>query len=1090
MKRLLYAALGVLILTFVVFLSSSVQAADDYTLLQTDPTPTPELWVGPTSNYHPDYYSPNTHETYDIEPPLVSDPDQEIAAVVFAGSGSAPGNGTLKIGGTNFSLTYLFGYTEGTTFSKCLENNNFSGQDPCSLVGLDPIGEMGLDEQVTSGYWDVTGNNVQVTGEVKIKFIYYGINPCEQPDPSILPEYGTNTLQGDDDVGDHYTLSNGTEYYLTTSEGPWNDGTRDRYDVALSFDEGETWTAIGDLLANDDAVEDACAAEDDNFHDAIQITGDEDHLTLDIRVNDEDDAFDDNSGSIKYTITNAATAGGGNCSQWYTTDELLASGSVNSTDELGDDLGIILPYETGTHIGRHYEIRILNTWLDGAMETVTTQLKDEYDADWYQSQYHPKAVCVETDKDAENNPIARSIWVQPMFGDLDFDLRANDVPGDFGDNSGMINYEVYSTDYNPPKSPCALSFEKKSLIEIYYVYPDASAGYKIPVQISGLTDGSYYVLEELGKDGYYDYPLGHNWDFEVSKNQQTWKDAEDWAVCTSPVDQNHNEFYFPAYQSHYWVRANDNTGNFSDNQGVLTLALYGAKSLKKVPGVGEDCSDYFTLGEELYNGEVAATAELGEVIPNVFEQGNYYAIEIEPPGWSDDGDPSYHAEMSYDNAMTESEYDFYSHSTWPGSLCSFCDEFYCTTFIEYQPGDYRIRAGTDISGDYGDNTGNVNYVVWSASKTGDVPDPTCELAYSDITWSWIMEDAPIPATLEAGEWILDELSAGYTYRFETSGDPAYQDSLIADTDPSYRLDISLDNGQTWQPLDEYVDCLILIDDEAGLPEDPEDPETAETQYTRGFKTIETTTGKVRVRFHDTVGVINKWKSNKGAVSLSVWVNDPGGIVYPNDPGSPWVPGGEWDPFAGCVFDCFRPTSLLHVAQWIEYARCRVQEWLSWCPYHTRKLLNMKDSFYDVEPFGTLFEMIDLALMMRNEVKAYNWGTEGGGAGETVTVDQPENFLFAPGEGGGAGIPMLITGEDSPWGEGDIVLRDTETPTYSTTCNNMLADSLGVRLALPLCFIFNILDQLGLMSWFQWLWDVAMIVGFIFYLNKKWVDKLQ
>lgn len=345
MKKILYAALGVIILACVVFLSSSVQAADDYTLLQSDPTPTPQLWVGPTSNYHPDYYSPNTHETYDFG--LTSNPDQEIAALVFTGTGSAPGNGTLKVGGTNFSLTYLFGYTEGTSFQKCLENNNYEGQDPCSLVDIAPTGEMGLDEQVTSGYWDVTGNNVQVTGEVKIKFIYYGVNPCEQPEPSTLPEFASDTLQGDDEVGHHYSLISGTEYYLTTANGPWNDGARDRYDVALSFDEGETWAPIGDLLANDDAVVDACAAEDTSYYDAIQITADEDHLTLDIRVNDEDGAFDDNSGSIDYSITAAQTAGGDNCSQWYTTGEMIASGSVNSTDELGDPLGAILPLTRG-----------------------------------------------------------------------------------------------------------------------------------------------------------------------------------------------------------------------------------------------------------------------------------------------------------------------------------------------------------------------------------------------------------------------------------------------------------------------------------------------------------------------------------------------------------------------------------------------------------------------------------------------------------------------------------------------------------------------------------------------------------------------
>jgi len=1072
MKKVLYLTLGVLFIGIVAFMAAAVQAAPDNSeLLQTDPTPTPEIFLGDSHSYFFSYFSPNTDEDHPLDPDLTSNPEYEIAAVAFSGDGQAPGNGSLKIKWFNFAEFGLFGYTDGTTFKKCVENNDFVGMDPCDLLdGYTIFQDLGLDDPTHDAYWNTTGNDSQITGNIKIQFIYYGYEECEMPDPSVLPVVAENVLSGTDEGGDHHDLVSGQDYYLETAEGPWNDGSRDRYDVAISFDEGTTWQTLGEFALNDDAAEDVCSAEPADFHDLIMFTADEDHLSMDIRVNDADGEFADNSGTIKYTLM-GNIMGTDTCGQYYTSGEMITSGSIDPSDPDGSSLGATFYANAENEYRPFYKVRILNAWSDNGSPSVDTDLKDYKASSWTQSSYHPQTKCVETAEDIDGNPLARDLYIQADYEDLIFDMRAHDGNSNFGDNTTDINYEIYAVDYDPPPSSCESRFTKGTLIETDTVNAQAEQGIEIPVVVSGLTPGTWYAFEIPDYPGYWDAQR-KNFDFEVSTDRNSWQDGSAFAECVTPLDQNRNLYYFQAEQEHYYLRADDNNANRGDNNGWLSVSLYGAKDKKVEYDPEGDCSSFFSLDSMIFSSSVDATLFQGTALPNIFAEDQYYAIKIVPPVWYDNGVEKKWGDVAYDNAEIVDP-EFYAFDSFPGTLCLEMDaENWPTMFYQYQHGTYKLRA-RDFDEIWGNNTDDLNFEIYSASKVGETPNPSCELDYLDIEmWTWVAEDLKVPATLlPDGKYVIDQLTEGTTYKFETSLGPAFGDrNTYGPTNPGYDLEISIDGGLSWQLLTDYLDCVVPIGD----------------NHIRGFVTPGTTTGAVRVRFYDPVSGTVK---NSGELEVDIWTSDHDDPASPN-PGPGPGPGDGWDPVAGCEGTCFRPSSWLQVAQWFEYGRCRFAEWLSWCPYHTRQLMSLKDGFYNVEPFGTILEMIDTIAMLRNEVNSYNWGTEGGGADDTVTVTRPENFVFAPGEGGGAGIPLVLTGEDSPWGGGDIQLRDTSTPAYSTTCNNMLADALGSRLALPMCFTFNILDQLGLMSWFQWLWDIAMLVGFGFYINKKWVDKLQ
>lgn len=1061
MKSKVYKILGVILFVLLVGFSTAVHAAPgSEPNLDTTPSPTPTFFVGESHNYSFSYYNPNTHETHALSPPLISDPDMEVAGIWISGYGQAPGNGALKILEDNeFTIKTLMYGTDGTSFEFCWDNNNYADDNPCqNLAGVYTNDELGLDSQLEDFYWDTTGNNVQIEADVTIRFLYYGIDTCEQPDPADLPEMVDSTLLGDDEDGHHYQLPQlGLDYYLVFSNGPWNDGTDDRYDVAISWDEGETWETID----ADPAFSEACNANSSGLHRAVMFTADEEHSTLDLRVNDHDGQFTDNSGSIDYTIS-VDESGLSDCSNYFSVGQPMDSGTTPSDQEhgTGEILGPMYAYNS-------YLIEIFDPWEEGGTSYLDTEVETAYDGDWTRTRYIGDQTCV-VDQDNTriiyfNGPYN---WGQDegifSAGKI-MNIRADDKDGTWANNTGDFYWQLSGASYTAPPSSCAASYDRGTLMETPVLHSSASEGVELPYLSNGFTPGQVYVFENVDSPtAYYTVNGNPRRTFEISPDGSTWYEMEVFADCVNNLDQVRKEYYFTADQTHYYFRTTQGIPFIDEVSGSLPLNLYGSSD-KRI-GPGESCSDHFTTNDKVYSTSVDSTLTAGESIPRfVFNEGQIYSIQITDPAYTQSGFSVYNADIrrAY---WGSGAVEYQPMETWDGALCYEEEGGKGRLYFEAQPGQYEVRA----AGPHVDNSGALSYEVFTGAR--DTPiNSGCELRdYGDVGYWYPAVTVEVAGNDnnadDPGELFANELTSTSRYKIEISGGPAYQGhNSYGPINPTYDLEISTDNGANWQLLENYLDCVVEVGD-----------------YIRGYFSPAEGEGPFRVRVYDPD---NTYIDNGGSLTFDLWAEtneDPTGPY--DDPDDPTSPSYG----SGCYSTCY-PPGFLQVGKMIEYVRCRFTKFISWCPYHTDAVWALRDRFYQVEPFGTILEVMDTAAAVRKEVNAYQWTEEGGGGEGAAAVQAPRYFIFAPGEGGGADIPLV--GEDTIWGSGEVDLT-TRSVSYSTECNNLMADSLGARLSQPLCFTFNVVDQLGLKTWFQFIWDIGMLAGLLLYIGNKWVDLMQ
>jgi hypothetical protein len=251
-------------------------------------------------------------------------------------------------------------------------------------------------------------------------------------------------------------------------------------------------------------------------------------------------------------------------------------------------------------------------------------------------------------------------------------------------------------------------------------------------------------------------------------------------------------------------------------------------------------------------------------------------------------------------------------------------------------------------------------------------------------------------------------------------------------------------------------------------------------------------------------------------------HDGPGPVPPYDPTGPYPFGpGPW---GGCNQSCTQPGSfwsiapfslgsisfgslgtvtfptisipLPNVGGWVDYARCAMTVYLSWCPSHTQILLATINNLRNREPFGTFSEMADVYMMLGSDVDTMSqYGGENNFA--------PRSVVFGGDSGGQEGpvFPGLfpVLSDDSPWktgnfdlqpaldqsGGGDIDMR----AAYVDYCQSVFISRLGMS-AWGFCSIlglsrYAIGDTFWLMI--QFAADVSLLIGFFLWVKHNWVD---
>lgn len=914
-----------------------------------------------------------------------------------------------------------------------------------------------------------------VVGHIEVWHLSYGTNyecvPLTDEEGEVTQKA---TLAGTDEVGHLIELEEDREYMLYTSEGPWNDGTDDSYEVAIRFQDDDVW---GDWVSLEEFdTEMIC---DDSFLETnetgIAFTADDTMEQMQIRVNDVDDEFDDNSGTINYSMMNGDESGYGTCADYYTEGGLKHYGLVSGTYD--GDRAITIHKNEEFSPSTAYIYKVKDAWQDNGSDSVDTELQPFIQGGsgwttWYSDDdLVPYDCVVETDTTKDVYFTSPDSWRNAYFDYVYLDIRPDDSDGNFGNNSGDFIFNFLEAEYNAPAADCAARYDRGTYMESPVLHASASNGVELPYTSNGFTVGNVYSLTNVDSPGAYYSMNGNPYrTFEISTDGDTWIDMDIFADCVSPLDAVRNEYFFTADQDHYYFRTEQGAPWIDEVTGTLPLNLYGA--IDKGYDDGADCDEYFDADQLVYESSVDADDSSGEWIRHVFDAGEVYAIHITDPAFTGlGGSPSYSFDIRHEDHLSGPSGEFITWGNWSGALCQDNDpadpDKRISLYFEAQPGTYEIRA----TGPHATNSGTLNYQIFTTTREVDPAINDCELRdYGDIDYWYPVAEFEVNANDnnpdDPGHLIANQLTSTAKYKVEVSAGPtggATTGSGMGITSLD-QLEISTDNGANWTLLDNWLSCVVPVGD-----------------YLRGyFSDPSDDLGPYRVRVYDPGG---NYLDNVGSLTFKIYsdynedVND---WIY--DESS--IPGGSGD---GCYATCIRPGGWLEVGAWVEYVRCRFTGYISWCPWHTDRIVALSRSFYDVEPFGTILEVIDTATAIKTEVEAYEWTDEGGGGAGGPTVQAPRNFVLAPGEGGGADIPLV--GEDTIWGSGEMHLLG-EGSSYSTECNNLLAESLGDRLAVPLCFTFNVVDQLGLKTWFQWIWDMAMIAGLMFYISKRWVDLMQ
>lgn len=737
------------------------------------------------------------------------------------------------------------------------------------------------------------------------------------------------------------------------------------------------------------------------------------------------------------------------CSTNYTLGEQLTTYSVPSASNAGANIPMVIapgefyaleftapPFiDNGTN-EPSYEADMAVTWPP------VPPL-----ADWVHLKEWPD-VCI---KDLEDGRY-RAYFQADLQTDLGFyGLRAHDMeePNDYSNNNGDLSYSLYEAEFTPPPSACAADFTVMALRNSAQIWTDRENGYPLPLH-GPLEPDLWYMLEIM------DFPFWDNgnaaYQIEVSEdNGLTWQLLDDWAACVSQSTWNDRLYYFKSTAG-VWlqIRAHDGDGSYWNNEGVLNYNLYHAFNFESK--TYESCAGSFTLGSEIETGLVDAKNPDGLEITENFTADSWYAIEITDPIWFDDiAVPSLSADITRDGPNTLPWVTWYDVTSWSGASCveMVNDDYPRFYFRAQSPLYYRLRAGAR-DGNFGNNSGYMYYKIYEVEAvTPENPPSSCESSYEPGFWAG---SGQVYATLSEGQTL--NLVPGRTYRMETNAGPWYDNGA-----PAYGVEISADGGSNWASLENssaagISGCVVPLPD---------------GQHIRIYITT-SSTADYRLRVHD--GNAN-FADNSGSINYALYV------AKDLDDGE--TEGETPANFnTGCDAMCNRPEGILEIANWLEYGRCEMFRWVSWCDYHTAATLGIQDMFLTREPFNTILEVKDLIGDIEQEFKSYGWTEDAGGfdldEAPTIVGDSINLEKYLP------ALP-----EDSPYNSGQIQLTKEGVGGYSTLCSIEMGKATGARLAGPICFALNAMNDLGVTPWFQFMFDLANLITLAFYIYRRWVE---
>jgi hypothetical protein len=945
---------------------------------------------------------------------------------------------------------------------------------------------------------------------------------------STMPPCGTDwesggvvasgTIAATNETGVAATLAMASEYRLTVSGGPWNDGVADRHDTALKIG-SDDWIPTSDFAANPDGPAD-CTKGDPLDPNKVVLYFHATDVDWKIRVNDVAGEFGDNTGSMDFVLELMQVPSPTGCQSQYLRGALIASGNIQATSSTGVHPGYSTkesPYFTGNWI------EILTSggpWRDANIppDLYTIAIKNS-DGSWSELSAAHNTACFTPNGDYVD------AWYQ-LPDSSGIDLRVDDPGEVFGNNWGSMNYTIYASTYSPvPPGGCDDLYSLGTLIKTVTAPANAKWGVQVGDIFSGKEIGkesqAFYAIETSGfwNDGSTPEVWGGLAASSVSSTIADWYDLATFptVACAVQLDPaGHWRVYIPDNKDadNYWVRAQENLDDtWANNSGSLQFKIYRATYYKvpgyepgPMPGPG-GCDPYYTPGSPEAAVTIQGNDDNGVALP-ALTSGKVYAVATSAGPWSNDGDPSYEVAISPDNGA-----NWYNLSAWTSAVCaeSVVDENHILVYFQALAGrQYRLRV-YDPGENFTDNTDSIDYKLYehvTVTQTGDCSD---DYVLKQITVS----DPYIPAANPGGVKIPLNKESGpdSVYAIEI-GSSDYWNYVATPDEQRYDAQISGDNGSTWDAFAPGLTMGICI---IQSKEDPDSGEDYQKLY--------------RIYFHPP----------NGALKMRVNQLDPGAVegklkytLYGTQPkeqpctdcNNPTPPGWQ----AECYESYLRPSYLFKLAafqlpsidfgalgsitfpvinvpvpavdDWIAYLQWTVRSYFAWCPEHTAALAAIPLSFNSYEPFGTIAEVNTAIDLLDQKLELQK---EQGGENSFA----PYSVIFATGggEGGAAGWQGLlpVLDKESPWawsGSGPLETHIGENVTfdpataapaggesdYVSYCKSIFDAKFGATTSAAMCAMTYVARSLP----FVWIliqlgMDVGSVVGIIAYIQKRWID---
>jgi hypothetical protein len=943
-------------------------------------------------------------------------------------------------------------------------------------------------------------------------------------------ECETTELDPTNETGVSSTLTVGKTYRIEVKDGPWNDGTSDRYDVAISTDDGATWTSLSQFSQLDNVE---CIQNDPDNPEAPPIV----FFTANtskfrVRVNDVAGQFGNNTGSISAGICKASMNNSGCQGQFQYDDESpVAVFNIPANDPQVD-----LPLSLV--VGNWYALETSGEWRDGGVGgPASSEMEVLGPEGWVLLDNWSQANCVTLIVDPETGEIlepGQMVYFQAFNETLSF--RVHDEGGVWEDNYGSMIVAFFDAAFDRFETSCETTFEMSNLVKDGTVGGSASAG-----------------LEILNKDEYSNLPIGGNsspqdrwfaidttagpwlngstssYAADIKNPDNPWGGFDEWPYCSVPTDEiGHWRIYVPAYgeelnsEMWYFYRVSDPGGNYNDNSGNLGYSIFNTylqgHNDPGTPPVPNTCDDAdFTHGSEFEEASFEATSSAGVSIPNL-TMDEMYAVETTGGPWSNNGSSSYDVDISDDDGDTW--YQIWAH---PAILCSQAlDTEHVLVYFNMRAGHVWKMRVRDTGEDYTDNSGSMGLKAYLAGTPED-PWASCSDDYNLSVMTIAPPANEIYAIEENGTGVpfLGSLLSTSTIAIEITTQSTWSD---ADGNASYLAQITYDGGATWTDWEEAAGptlCVVTVDPETSRKRiyfsNPGEDGNIRLRVSYDGSTWETNTGKL---------IFDMYKASSNV--------DPGN---PDDPDNPYPPSPP--PVTDiCAAYCFRPSGLFSyvtirlpliiadagnamvngirkilvflgladeqplasmttafsfpvpdVGNWLEYAKCAATHYIAWCPLHMNLISRFAGYMREVEPVATTLDIVDLINYIWTQFQSFDWAGSAGGGGEApIYAESIIGGIIEDTQGEGGGDPATIqnavqslTEQILPqptgiWAGDPFTLTLTPNPAGITQCAFRNIFQVSDMLGDTICFLQNItISKTGLVLLI--LFDILILFEF-------------